>query len=852
MSRRFVYSNTSAILHEHVYLERPHIHKLLEESVRNPLVTVIAGAGYGKTEAVYSFLKKYSAVTAWIQLSERDNLGSRFWENYTYTISLYNKKLATKLTEVGFPETESQFHRYLVIPEDENVPSEKYVFVFDDFYLIQDFFVLRFLERSVNTIFPNVTTILISRNEPAINTIGLLSKGLRADIDEKDLRFTQDEMLSYFQMQGINPSPQAVSDIYNGTEGWAFAIGLVGLSLKKKPVRESYALSAMKTNIFKWIESEIFFGISEELQKFLVTLSLVDHLSSDFVKELSSGKNFMAETAKLGSFIRYDAYLNEYRIHHLFLDYLSQRQGMLTEDEKRGVYVKAARWCVENNYKMDAVSYCAKAQEYDWLIEIVYTLQLMLPNETALFLLELFEKIPKDAYEKNGTLYLLYARFLGSLGRFDEAIFNLKALIGKLEAQPKSSFSCRLLCGAYNNLGFFYYCSCMHTHDYRFERYFEKSAHYHPLSEHVVKGPVTTLSVGSYVCRIGESRESAIEKFIDSVAASVPHVANTMNGCAHGLDELLRAEVAYFKSDVKNCEKFAYLALYKAREKDQHEIENRALFLLLRVALGAGNYPQIQNLCKQLELQLDKTDYINRRTHYDIVMGWYYITIKQPQQVSHWLKNDFDKSDINFLMQGQENVVKVRYYWSEKKYHALLAFLKSQENGYGLGAFLFGKIGLKIMEASCQYHLNEKEAAMKAFRTAYELAEPDSLDMFFIEQGSDMRTLTTSAMKNKNCTIPQQWLEKIRKKSTTYAKKLAYVISEYKDANHLGNEIHLTTREMEILIDLRHGLSRTEIAANRNLSINTVKAAIQMIYTKLRATDGTDAIRIATSLKLLK
>jgi LuxR family maltose regulon positive regulatory protein len=370
------------------------------------------------------------------------------------------------------------------------------------------------------------------------------------------------------------------------------------------------------------------------------------------------------------------------------------------------------------------------------------------------------------------------------------------------------------------------------------------------LSEYVARGPVTTLSIGSYICRVGKSGN--IEKFVDAVAASVPYVAQTLNGCSYGSDELLRAEVAYFKNDVKNCEKFAHLSLHKAREKNQHEIENRALFFLLRAALYAGNYPQVQAICKQLELQIDKTDYINRYMHYDIVMGWYYISIKQTRQVANWLKNAFDKSDINFLMQGQENVVKVKYYLTEKKHHTLLAFLKGQEKEYGLGAFLFGQIGITVVEALCQYHINEKEAAMKTFQAAYELARPDSLDMFFIEQGSDMRTLTTAAMKNTKCSIPRQWLEKIRKKSTTYAKKVAYVTSEYRNAHHLGNEIKLTPREMELLTDLHHGLSRTEIAAQRGLSINTVKATIQMIYTKLRATDGADAIRIATSLNLLK
>jgi LuxR family maltose regulon positive regulatory protein len=813
---------------------------------------VVAGAGYGKTETVYSFLKGYSAATTWIQLSKRDNLGSRFWENYTHTIALYNESLAAKLLEHGFPETESQIARCLLMPEKIIKLDTRYVFVLDDFHLIDDRSVLRFIERSIYTPFPNVTRILISRNEPPIDTIGLFSKGLCTRVNEEDLRFSEHEIWRYFQMQGIKLSPQTVSNIYNRTEGWAFAISLVGLSLKKKPIHEHHALSAMELNIFKLIESEIFSGISGEVQRFLVKLSLIERLSLDFVKRLSPDKNLMAEIEKISSLLRYDAYLNEYRIHQLFLDYLIQKQALLTEKEKRDIYVEAANWSVDHNYKMDAISYYEKAGDYEKIIEVVYTLHMMLPNNMALYLLETFKRIPRDAYEKHSVLCLLYTRFLITLGRFDEAILSLKEIIGDFEALPMSPSSCRVLFGAYNNLGFTHYFNCLYTHEYNFGTYFEKSAYYYPLSEYTMKGPVTIFSVGPYACWVGSPEKGRIEKFIEAVAASVPHVSRTMSGCMYGLDDLVRAEVAYFKSDLKLCEKFAWQSLYKSREKRQYEIENRALFFLLRVALAGGDYAQIQELLEQLELQLNKTDYINRYTLYDIVTGWYYISIRQTEQIANWLQNDFDKSDINFLMHGMENIVKDRYYLLEKKYYALLAFLKSQERGCGLEAFLIGKIGMKVLEAICQYHLKEKEEAMRALEVAYHLAVPNGLDMLFIERGNDMRTLTSSAMKNKNCAIPGQWLNKINKKSAVYAKKVAYVVSKYENDNHLEDDIRLTVREREILTDLYHGLSRTEIAIHRDLSINTIKAALQTIYTKLGAVDGADAVRIATSLKLLK
>jgi LuxR family maltose regulon positive regulatory protein len=127
--------------------------------------------------------------------------------------------------------------------------------------------------------------------------------------------------------------------------------------------------------------------------------------------------------------------------------------------------------------------------------------------------------------------------------------------------------------------------------------------------------------------------------------------------------------------------------------------------------------------------------------------------------------------------------------------------------------------------------------------------------MPFIEQGSDMRTLAASAIKygqkNANFAIPLEWLKKIQKKSATYAKNLARVIAEHENTHRAKSAVHLTVREVGILTDLSRGLSRTEIAASRDLSINTVKAALQTIYIKLGAQDGPDALRIAASLGLL-
>ena len=113
MPKALIYSNKeSSFAQSSAYLERPRLRKLLGEAVNYPLVAVFAGAGYGKTRTMYSFLQEYDAHTTWIQLSDLDNVETRFWESYVRMISLTWPEVGERLSEIGFPDTDEAFAKY--------------------------------------------------------------------------------------------------------------------------------------------------------------------------------------------------------------------------------------------------------------------------------------------------------------------------------------------------------------------------------------------------------------------------------------------------------------------------------------------------------------------------------------------------------------------------------------------------------------------------------------------------------------------------------------------------------------------------------------------------------------------
>ncbi len=131
---------------EACFLKRPRISALLNDAVGHPLTIVMAGAGSGKTRAVFEFARGAQTPVSWMQLSERDNASSRFWEKYTRLLAEWDAEFAQHCRIRGFPDTEDKLNRYIALRLC-NVPRQKRLFVLDDAHLIEHPDILNFLER---------------------------------------------------------------------------------------------------------------------------------------------------------------------------------------------------------------------------------------------------------------------------------------------------------------------------------------------------------------------------------------------------------------------------------------------------------------------------------------------------------------------------------------------------------------------------------------------------------------------------------------------------------------------------------------------------------------------------------
>jgi len=216
------------------HFERPRLNRLFMEAVKYPLVIVCAGAGYGKTSAVHDFAREYQAATAWVQLSERDNVGGRFWENFTHSMLKVNKPFADAIGKIGFPDTAEKMNQYQNLLR-KYVPITKRIAVLDDFHFIENPAVIRFVEESLRNMPEGTVPFLITRSTPRINIAAYISSDRIFNVNEDELCFTEGELAQYFRGQGISLAPDSLRGIMQDTGGWAFAINLIAHSYKKAP-----------------------------------------------------------------------------------------------------------------------------------------------------------------------------------------------------------------------------------------------------------------------------------------------------------------------------------------------------------------------------------------------------------------------------------------------------------------------------------------------------------------------------------------------------------------------------------------------------------------------------------------
>ena len=829
-------------------LNRHRINTLLQKAARKPLTIVCAGMGCGKTRAVYDFTRDCQIPTAWIQITEMDNSGPRLWEQFVQGVSRVNRKLAGEFKKMGFPDTEDKLNLYLNMMKGMS-NSSACIFVLDDFHLLKDSAVLKFMERSFNNLPKNVSNILVTRELPQINISSLMMRGNIYIINEAELNFTESEIGQLLVMRGLTAEISSLKKIYSDTKGWALLVGFVMRMLEKSPGYMGYVNDAIKYDVLQLIKMSVWDVVSDRCKHFLLCLSLVKHHTAELTDALSGNdESLIAELKTLNSFIRFNSHMAFWHIHPILLDFLSARQNLLSDEEVQRTYKIAADWCNKNNFVVDALFYYEKTGDYEMIASILLEHQPPFLEENAQLLSGIFERAPENVPENVIFFAALHVQVVFYTGGLEKAL----ELAGRYESKylllpKKNKLRNRMLGSVYYIQGFLRFVESTFTDRYDFDQCIIKlnecfngfSADAKCWYQH---------SPGLWTNLTGVSRAGAPREFADAMARSSPLLQKCANGLTAGFNDLCSGELLFYQGRINEAKVHFGKAAEIAADHAQFVILHRAMFYTMRIAVFEGDSETAELILKKMEELPLKNECFVCIINSEHSIAWFYCVLDLPDKIPNWLKENFVPYKYASSIENFGNHIKARYCYLSNNYSPLLAFMEEKKQRESI---LFERVEMLAMEACVHHNVKDKNAAFSVLREAWEAASPNGIVMPFIELGKDMRSLIHAAEKESGLKIPQEWLSNIKRMASLYSRNREQIVSDYTNKNDPGIREDLTPKEKMVLREMCKGFSNSDIAAKMNLSINTIKMHIGNIYIKLNAHKKADIFRIAAEQNLL-
>ena len=834
-------------------LYRPRIEALLKEGIENSLVTLIAGVGYGKTQAVASYVKDWQQ-TIWLNLSSFDNIPSRFWQSFVWAVREHFPQLAEKLQALKFPNTPVKFDSFLRLFVKEVYDGERLVLIVDDYCCVHDAEVLGFFEHLAETHLENFCLLVVSSAKMDLSAAALRGGGSVFQITADDLKFTFEETREFFALHGLKLSDKIYREIDGGVDGWALAIYLLALHFRSVPQLCENDLGACMFMALGLFEKEYFLGYAPDVQVLLVKLSLLQEFSIEIVREIG-GCDFAkaARSIEDNMFIYYNPITRLFSFQKMYGEFLAQKQLIIDEVEVQRIYAVAGDCFFENQRIVEAIDCYGKCGAHERMLAAILSFFRSSIVEAGLtvFFMKHLDLLQPEFLARNPVALVLKACIHIYELEIDEALEIMASLESSLEETEKNEETRSLLGEVYILLAGI----CMLKNDDGFAAYYKKASHCLPYGSALTpQNPMFLLN--DRVFFLKGHRQGELEKMERAFHEGVPYMERVLHGGGRGLDFLYSAEAAYGLYDFAAAEEKALRSVRRALEAEQHDIVCNAYAVIAKIAFMNGNYEKMWHSSRLIQEYVNGNNISSLFNLRDSFASWFYVEMNDLERVFPWILRTGPGEKGRFpLHVGRDRLVYARYLLKKKEFHELMALLDSLETLYRKRGLWSYRLDMLIMRAAGCLRLGDEEQALNALWLAYDMSHRNGIIIPFIEMAEFMLPLIEAVRLNKDSRFRKNWLKEIYWKSSSHVKQLVGMRNRYARENrpvrpHEDNS--LSKREREVLYRLTRGLTQEEIAGLHDVSVNTIKTQVRNIYNKLGAINRADAIHIATKLGIVE
>ncbi len=424
-------------------LSRPRLIDRLLANLSSPLTLVTANAGSGKTTLVADFLRTHKRQFVWYQLDHTDADPSVFLGYLSFGIQQLVPGFGEAMFSY-FQEATGELAQHperavdVFLNEVLDRVEQQLILVLDDYHhLGNDTAVHAVLDRLLAYLPDVLHIIMISREMPPLALGKLRTHSPLATIDRSDLLFTDEETQELFRkVFDLELTPEQLAEYRERTHGWITALQLVRQVAHRSVIssREGHGevpdlvevLRQSERDIFDYFAEEVFTDESDEVQKLLLEVSLLDRIEIDTCAALYPGLNC---SRLLPNLVRRNVFISvasdrrgeEYRLHPLFQNFLRRR--LRSEIGRAGVaaeHQRCAAHFLERGSWEQAVRHLLAAEDFPGAAKVIAEHGPQWISSGALgSLASLADSIPAAAFEQHPRALSHRAEVARLSGQYD-------------------------------------------------------------------------------------------------------------------------------------------------------------------------------------------------------------------------------------------------------------------------------------------------------------------------------------------------------------------------------------------------------------------------------------------------
>ncbi|MFE1793464.1 LuxR C-terminal-related transcriptional regulator [Streptomyces sp. NPDC059525] len=361
-------------------VRRPRLLNRLTLGTKGPLTLITGAPGVGKTALAASWARSASASrpVVWVTLDEDDTPGV-FW---AYVVEGLRRSGALAEDDLGTPVCADDVDRSLLVRLASALElAPPLVLVVDGLDKAPGNAVpegLRFVSEHAG---PALRLVLISREDPPLPLHRYRAEDRVHEIREHDLAFTRKEAVQLLRGQGTAPDGPLVDLLLEHTEGWAAGLRLCALAMARSedPAAFARSFTASEQAVSDYLLTEVLAAQPEPARDLLLRAGVLNRVHPDLVAALTGrgdAGRILQDLARCHAFVEPLPGTQWYRFHPLFAAVLRAHLRSRQPELEPLLHRRAARWYAEQGRSAEAVDEAAAGG--DWSFAAAQTVQHLL------------------------------------------------------------------------------------------------------------------------------------------------------------------------------------------------------------------------------------------------------------------------------------------------------------------------------------------------------------------------------------------------------------------------------------------------------------------------------------------